>query len=148
MMELIFPQLEKEELMKLSSLGLAHVGDGAYELLARTYIARTSGGLAGQMHRRTVSLARASFQAQAVRQLLERQVLLPEEQEVYRRGRNSHPHAPPKSASPEEYAQATGLETLFGWLYLTGQRQRMCQIFEMILQIYLEKQPKREKQSV
>lgn len=141
-MELIFPQLEQEELMKLSTLGLAHVGDGAYELLARTYVARTSGGLAGQMHRRTVHLSRASFQAQAARRLLERGALLPEEQQVYRRGRNSHPHAPPKSASPEEYAQATGLETLFGWLYLTGQRQRMCQIFEIILEIDTENEPK------
>ncbi len=136
-MELIFPQLEQEELMKISSLGLAHVGDGVYELLARTYTARTSGGLAGQMHQRTTRLARASFQSKAALCLLEQKALLPEEEEVYRRGRNSHSHAAPKSASPEEYARATGLEAVFGWLYLNGEQERICQLFESILAISL-----------
>ncbi|MCI8933829.1 MAG: ribonuclease III [Clostridiaceae bacterium] len=142
-MELIFPRLEREELMKISSLGLAHVGDGVYELLARTYTARTSGGLAGQMHRRTTRLARASFQSKAVLYLLEQKTLLPEEEEVYRRGRNSHSHAAPKSASPEEYARATGLEAVFGWLYLTGQQERTCRIFEKILAMTPEGEPKK-----
>lgn len=132
-MELIFPQLKQEELMKISSLGLAHVGDGVYELLARTYTARTSGGLAGQMHRRTTRLVRASFQSQAALRLLEQKALLPEEEEVYRRGRNSHSHGAPKSASPEEYARSTGLEAVFGWLYLTGRQERIRQIFDEIL---------------
>lgn len=132
-MELIFPRLEREELMKISSLGLAHVGDGVYELLARTHTARTSGGLAGQMHRQTTKLSRASFQSKAALYLLEEKALLPEEEEVYRRGRNSHSHAAPKSASPEEYARATGLEAVFGWLYLTGRQERISQIFDKIL---------------
>lgn len=117
--------------MPLSSLALAHVGDGIYELLARTYVVRHGGSLANQMHRKTVNLVCAAHQARAAR------VLEPElseaERDVFRRGRNSHPHTTPKSATPEDYALATGLEALFGWLYLNGDQARICQLFEAIL---------------
>ncbi len=131
--ELFFPELSKEELLRLSSLALAHVGDGVYELLARTYVVGQKGGLARQMHQRTVELVRAPTQARAIRGLLREEVLTEEEKQVFLRGRNCHSHAAPKSASPEDYAHATGLEALFGWLYLTGQKERGCLLFEQIL---------------
>ena len=53
-----------------------------------------------------------------------------EEQDFYRRGKNSHTHAAPKSTSPKEYAMATGLETLFGALYLYGRTERLSELFE------------------
>lgn len=131
--ELFFPELSKEELMGLSSLALAHVGDGVYELLARTHVVEQKGGLARQMHQRTVALVRAQTQARAIRGLLQENALTEEEKQVFLRGRNCHSHAAPKSASPEDYAHATGLEALFGWLYLTGQKERVCLLFQQIL---------------
>ena len=122
--ELFFPELSKEELMGLSSLALAHVGDGVYELLARTHVVEQKGGLARQMHQ---------TQARAIRGLLQENALTEEEKQVFLRGRNCHSHAAPKSASPEDYAHATGLEALFGWLYLTGQKERVCLLFQQIL---------------
>ena len=109
------------------------MGDGVYELMARTYVVGQKGGLARQMHQRTVELVRAQTQARAIRGLLREEALTEEEKQVFLRGRNCHSHAAPKSASPEDYAHATGLEALFGWLYLTGQKERVCLLFEQIL---------------
>ena len=130
--ELIFPQLSREELQPLSSLALAHVGDGIYEMLARTYVVRHGGNLARQMHRKTVELVCAAAQARAARIIAP--LLEPEEAEVFRRGRNSHPHTVPKNQKPEDYALATGVEALFGWLYLNGRQHRVCQLFERIVE--------------
>ena len=91
------PQLSREELQPLSSLALAHVGDGIYELLARTYVVRHGGNLARQMHRKPVELVCAAAQARAARIIAP--LLEPEEAEVFRRGRNSHPHTVPKTKS-------------------------------------------------
>ena len=119
--ELIFPQLSREKLQPLSSLALAHVGDGIYELLARTYVVRHGGNL--------VCAAAQARAARIIAPLLE-----PEEAEVFRRGRNSHPHTVPKNQKPEDYALATGVEALFGWLYLNGRQHRVCQLFERIVE--------------
>lgn len=105
------------------------MGDGVYELMARTYVVGQKGGLARQMHQRTVELVRAQTQARAIRGLLREEVLTEEEKQVFLRGRNCHSHAAPKSASPEDYAHATGLEALFGWLYLQGQTRRLNELF-------------------
>lgn len=120
--------------MGLSSLALAHVGDGVYELMARTYVVGQKGGLARQMHQRTVELVRAQTQARAIRGLLREEVLTEEEKQVFLRGRNCHSHAAPKSASPEDYAHATGLEALFGWLYLQGRTDRLNQLFSTMME--------------
>ena len=60
--------------------------------------------------------------------------LTEEEFAFYRRGKNAHTHAAPKSATRAEYAKATGLETLFGALYLLGRRERLNELFHMILE--------------
>ena len=105
---------------------------GIYELLARTYVVRHGGNLARQMHRKTVELVCAAAQARAARIIAP--LLEPEEAEVFRRGRNSHPHTVPKNQKPEDYALATGVEALFGWLYLNGRQHRVCQLFERIVE--------------
>ena len=60
--------------------------------------------------------------------------LTEEETAYYRRGKNAHVHAVPKSATPAQYAKATGLEALFGWLYLRGQNERIEELFAIILE--------------
>ena len=81
-----------------------------------------------RLHRDTISMVKASSQAKFIDKLLPH--LTEEELAWYRRGKNSHVHAVPKSCTPAEYAKATGLEALFGALYLTGQTDRLNELFK------------------
>ena len=72
----------------------------------------------------------ASAQAEAVEKLLP--LLTEEERAVYLRGRNTRVHSVPKNAELGQYHAATGLECLFGWLYLSGRHQRINELFSHI----------------
>ena len=115
----------------ISNLGLAHVGDGVYELMCRTYLCTVGDKTVLKLHRDSVELVKATTQAKFAQKLLPH--LSEEEQAYFRRGRNAHTHAAPKSASRKEYAMATGLETLFGALYLLGRIDRLNELFHMIM---------------
>lgn len=116
----------------ISALGLAHVGDGVYELLVRSWICGHGDTTARNMHRGTVRYVSAPAQAAFVEKLLPR--LTPEEEALYRRGRNTRLHGIPKNASPGEYARATGLECLFGGLYLMGKTDRLNELFVSVME--------------
>ena len=116
---------------EISNLGLAHVGDGVYELLCRTYLCAGGDRTVLKLHRDTVSLVKAPTQAKFADKL--KPHLTEEELAYYRRGKNAHTHAAPKSATRQEYAKATGLETLFGALYLLGQTERLNELFYIIM---------------
>ena len=116
----------------MTNLALAHVGDGAYELLVRTYLCTRGDKTVGKLHNDTVSLVKATTQAKLMDKILPE--LTEEEQDFYRRGKNSHTHAAPKSASPKEYAKATGLECLFGALYLLGRGDRLNELFHLMME--------------
>ena len=111
----------------MSNLALAHIGDGAYELLCRAYLCRKGDKTVLRLHKDTVQLVKAPAQARFVQAI--KPLLTPEEGDFFRRGKNAHTHAAPKSATPQEYAQATGLETLFGALYLMGRTERLNELF-------------------
>lgn len=115
----------------VSNLGLAHVGDGVYELLCRTYLCAHGDKTVLKLHKDSVSMVNASAQAAYAEKLLP--LLTEEETDYFRRGKNAHTHAAPKSASRREYALATGLETLFGALYLMGRIQRINELFEKVV---------------
>ena len=115
----------------ISNLGLAHIGDGAYELLCRAYLCGKGGKTVKNLHKDAVQLVKAPTQAAFADKILP--VLTEEEQAYYRRGKNSHTHAAPKSATPQEYAKATGLETLFGALYLLGRTDRLNELFHIMM---------------
>lgn len=119
--------LTKEKINAISNLGLAHIGDGVWELLVRSYLCANGETTVGQLHRDTISMVKAPAQAAFVDRLLP--LLSEEESAWYRRGKNSHVHAVPKGATPAEYAKATGLEALFGALYLSGRRERLNELF-------------------
>ena len=118
------------ELGKLSILALAHVGDAVYELLVRTLLAERGVATALQLHRETVARVKAPAQAKAAAVILPH--LTEAEHDVYRRGRNSHVNSVPHAASKAEYHAATGLEAVFGWLYLAGERERIRELFAAI----------------
>ncbi len=115
----------------LSNLALAHIGDGVYELLCRTYLSQRGAQKLLKLHKDTVSLVKAPTQAKFADKLLP--VLTEDELAYFRRGKNAHTHAAPKSATPQEYAKATGLEALFGALYLMGQTQRLTRLFLILM---------------
>ena len=123
----LHPNMEAHDLGQISALGLAHCGDAVFELLVRTWLCRHGGVRADDLHRRTVAFVSAGAQSRRVGKLLP--LLTEEELAWYKHGRNSHPHGIPKNASPTEYARATGLETLFGALWLTGQEARANELF-------------------
>ena len=108
-------------------LGLAHLGDCVYELLCRTYLCTRGEHTVKRLHKDAVALVTAPRQAQFADKILPH--LTEEETAYYRRGKNAHSHAAPKSATPQEYQKATGLETLFGALYLLGRKERVNELF-------------------
>ena len=120
-------KMTPQEIGAVSNLGLAHIGDCVYELLVRSYIVTHGGVTNHKMHQITVDMVRAPAQARAMEKLLP--ILTEEERSVYLRGRNSHVHSIPKNAEVGEYHAATGLECLFGWLYLQGAHQRINELF-------------------
>lgn len=127
-MEKLFdPSMTKKEINAMSALALAHIGDGVFELLVRTRLCLLGGTTNSRLHRQTVALVRAAKQAEFAEKLLP--LLSEEEQSFYRRGRNAHAHGVPKSVTPVQYAKATGLEALFGALYLMGQKERLQELF-------------------
>ena len=112
-----------------SSEVLAYIGDAAYELaVRRACVAEGICDLA-ILNRVVTAQVRAVAQSAAVERLLPH--LTEEEEGVFRRGRNKHRVAAPKSASAQEYRRATGLEALFGWLSLTESTARFAELFSV-----------------
>ena len=124
--------LSKQEINAISNLGLAHIGDSVFEILCRSYLCARGGKNVGNLHRDTINMVKATAQAQFMDKLLPR--LTEEELAYYRRGKNAHVHAVPKSCTPAEYAKATGLEALFGALYLAGQTDRINELFKLVME--------------
>ena len=121
----------KAQVDAISNLGLAHVGDGVFELLVRSYLCTAGDHTVKNFHKDAVTLVNAPAQARFVQAILP--LLTEEEAAYYRRGKNTHTHAAPKSATPKEYAMATGLETLFGALYLYGRKDRLNELFQTVI---------------
>ena len=116
----------------MTNLALAHVGDGAYELMCRTYLCLQGDKTVLKLHTDTVNLVKAPTQAKYADKL--KPHLTEEEAAYYRRGKNAHTRAHPKGATAQEYAKATGLETLFGALYLMGKVDRMNELFAICME--------------
>ncbi|MCL2841939.1 MAG: ribonuclease III [Oscillospiraceae bacterium] len=119
------------EISTISNLGLAHLGDGVYELLIRAWLCKQGKATAKGLHKAAVGYVSAPAQAEAAGRLLPH--LTEGEQAVYRRGRNARVNTTPQSASLEEYHAATGLEALFGCLYLKGETRRINELFGIIM---------------
>ena len=125
------PKMSEAEVGRISMLGLAHIGDGVYELLTRTMLCAQGHQAATEMHRLTVSYVKPPAQPKAAEKILP--LLTEEEHALYKRGRNAHVHGVPQNAQVGEYHAATGLEALFGWLYLLGRQERINELFCAIM---------------
>ena len=124
--------MTKAEVDAISNLGLAHMGDCVFEILCRSYLCATGGKTVDRLHRDTIHMVKATSQAKFADKMMS--LLTEEELAYYRRGKNSHVHAVPKSATPAEYAKATGVEALFGALFLLGRKERANEIFNIVME--------------
>ena len=124
--------LPDDEIRAISSIGLAHLGDGVYELLVRAWLCAHGRATGKGLHRAAVELVKAPAQAERAERILP--LLTEEEAAVYKRGRNAHVHTVPHSASRADYLKATALECLLGDLDLRGQRERINELFAVMME--------------
>lgn len=119
-------QLDPIDVCSYSPLALAYMGDAVYEVLIRTRVMNRGSMQVNKMHKKSASLVKAEAQARMIQALQEE--LTEEETAVYKRGRNAHSASSAKNASIRDYRMATGFEALVGYLYLTGQYERLLKL--------------------
>lgn len=122
------------DIRTVSPLTLAYIGDGIYELVVRSVMVARTNTRAGLLHRQTSQLVKAEAQSKMMDILLPQ--LSPEEESVYRRGRNAKSATMAKNASINDYRRATGFEALMGYLYLTDQTDRLVELVKLAVDTY------------
>ena len=126
------PQMELRDINNISMLGLAHIGDGVYELLTRTMLCSDGNKKVTELHKKSVAIVNAPAQAAAMERLLPH--LTADELAIYKRGRNAKVNSVPQKADIGQYHAATGLEALFGWLYLQGRIERINDLYSVCVE--------------
>ena len=122
--------MEQQEALQLNALQLAYIGDSVWELIVRYKLIMKRYNVR-HMHKECVSMVNAHSQAVILQKIQEE--LNETESEIVRRGRNAHAkHSAPRNQDPDEYAASTGFEALFGYLYLTGQNDRINTLVSII----------------
>ncbi|MEE0969125.1 MAG: ribonuclease III domain-containing protein [Clostridia bacterium] len=120
---------EKIDIKTVSTSALAYLGDSTIEVCVRRFLVEE--GLSSSRHLNSAALGfvRAPEQAEAMLNIAEH--LTEEEAQVYRRGRNLGHSNTPKNCTVAQYRAATGMETLFGYLYLLGETERIDELFRI-----------------
>ena len=124
--------MEDKTIQSMPTLNLAFIGDGVYDLLVREYLVKNSSAHVGELNQRKVKMVNCKSQAEFVKLILPQ--LTEEETEVYKRGRNTKVHSASKHSTLSDYHAATGMEALFGWLYLKGSHDRINELFTLIIE--------------
>ena len=114
---------------ELSSDAMAYLGDCVIEMQVREYLVTHGVTTSGALNKKSLDFVKAGAQAAAMREILP--LLTPEEEAMYKRGRNKQGGNVPKSASTSEYRVATGMEVLFGYLHLKGDFDRIKELFAL-----------------
>ena len=118
--------LREQDARQYSPLTLAYIGDAVYEVIVRTILVERGNAPVNVLHKQASKLVKAEAQADAYHRIKE--LLTEEEMSVFRRGRNAKSYTSAKNATIGDYRVATGFEALFGFLYLTGQTERMLMV--------------------
>lgn len=126
------PELTADQLRAISSIGLAHMGDAVFEILVRTWLCQQGKATGKGLHQATIRMVCAESQAEKAEKILP--LLTEEELAVFKRGRNAHVKSVPGHASRAQYGEATALEALLGWLYLSGRRERINELFKRMME--------------
>lgn len=119
-----------------SPLTLAYIGDGIYEVIVRTVIVDEANRQVNKIHKAASNLVKAEAQAKMIHLIMDD--LTEDEVKIYKRGRNAKAVTRAKNASMSDYRTATGFEALMGWLYLTGQSERMMMLIKKCIKLYNE----------
>lgn len=128
---MLLPSADESTIQGLSTLAIAQLGDAVFELMVRTSLCLSHSRTAEGLHRSRVEIVNALAQSDAAKKILP--CLTSEEYAYYMRGRNAKVGTVPRMATRAQYGAATALETLFGWLYLTGRIERLNELFEVIM---------------
>lgn len=120
---------DKETLKSMTPSTFSFVGDAVYGLCVRSYLAKLPRP-SKKLHSESVMYVSASAQSKAFG-IIE-PVLSEEELGIFKRGRNFRTNHTPKNSSSGDYHTATGLETLFGYLYLNDKNERLAELFDII----------------
>lgn len=115
----------------LSPQTLAFIGDTVYDMLTREYLVCEANRPVGELNRRKVDIVNCETQSKAIKELMP--ILTEDEISVFKRGRNAFTKHTPKNADVADYHAATGLEALFGYLYLNGEIERLNELFKKII---------------
>ena len=121
-------ELEEINIIDYSPLTLAYIVDGIYEVIVRTVIVDEANRQVNKIHKAASNLVKAETQAKMIHFIMDD--LTEEEVKIYKRGRNAKAVTRAKNASMSDYRTATGFEALMGWLYLTGQSERMMELIK------------------
>ena len=125
---------------QMQALALAYIGDSIYDIMSREYVMKNHLGKINDLHRTVSTLVSARAQASFMKNILENNILTDIEESIYIRGRNQKNNSKAKNASIMEYKLATGLEAVFGYLYLEKNFERLEEMFNYIINLYEEKQ--------
>ena len=116
-----------------SAAALAFIGDGVFDMLVREMLVCQGNCPAQKLHNRAVKMVRCETQAEYMQKLIP--LLTEDEEYAFRRGRNHSSARVPKNASVSDYRMATGLEALFGYVYLKGDIERLRELFAVITEV-------------
>lgn len=129
-------KLSISDVKMLNPLVLAYVGDSVYDTFVRTLLVSGGYGHVSKLHKMSIEFVKAKAQADILGKINE--LLTPDEQDVVRRGRNTKSSTIPKNADISDYRYATGFEALIGYLYLTGQLDRLMEVIRMVIEVKME----------
>ena len=118
------------EINKVPNLTLAYMGDSVYEVMVREHLISKMAYSHSELHNAALRYVSAPAQAENAKKIMG--FLTEDELTEYKRGRNAKVNSVPHNATTEQYHAATGLETLFGYLYLTGNIDRLRELFDII----------------
>jgi ribonuclease-3 family protein len=121
--------LKGQDIRTYSPLTLAYIGDAVFDIVIRSILVNKGNTAVNKLHKRASDIVKAGTQAAFVKALMDD--FTEEEADVYRRGRNSKPHTKAKNATTMDYLDATGFEAVVGYLYLTDNMDRICELIEL-----------------
>ena len=121
--------IEPKDIRTYSPLTLAYIGDAIFDVIVRSILVNKGNTTVNKLHKRASDIVKAGTQAKLAALLMDS--FTEEESDVYRRGRNSKPHTKAKNASTMDYLEATGFEAVIGYLYLTDNMDRACELISL-----------------
>ena len=121
--------IEGKDIRTYSPLTLAYIGDAIFDVVIRSILVNKGNTAVNKLHKRASDIVKAGTQSAFIKVLMDD--LTEEEADIYRRGRNSKPHTKAKNATTMDYLDATGFEAVVGYLYLTDNMDRICELVEL-----------------